>query len=335
MKLPPFILLSSRYRILKKRLHPLTKEFGLTLYVLRKSLLAVIGASIVAIFIFIAIFGHLIAPYEPNEIDIVSRFSTPTGAHPLGTDKLGRDVLSRILCGARYSIRAGLLVLAIAVPTGIILGGIAGLFGGWIDEVIMRVTDVFLAFPSLILAMSFSAALGPGLFNAMLALSIVWWPLYTRLVRGQALSIRESLYVEAARSKGASRWNLIFRHILPNCLSPILVTFTLDMGWIITAAAALSFLGFGAQPPLSEWGRMVSDGRIFLFQAWWVSIFPGCAIALTVLGFNLLGDGIRGCRISVISQDPTSPLNPLFKIGYQVSEPMIWLLLPKCAIGSP
>jgi peptide/nickel transport system permease protein len=293
MKASAFILLSSRYRILKKRLHPLTKEFGLTLYVLRKSLLAVIGAVIVALFIFIAIFGNLIAPYDPNEIDIAARFSTPTREHLLGTDKLGRDVFSRILCGARYSIRSGIIVLAIAVPTGIILGGIAGLFGGWLDEMIMRITDVFLAFPYLILAMSFSAALGPSLFNAMLALSLVWWPLYTRLVRGQALAVRETAYVEAATSKGASKWNLIFKHILPNCLSPILVTFTLDMGWIITAAAALSFLGFGAQPPLSEWGRMVSDGRQYLFQAWWVSLFPGFAIALTVLGFNLLGDGIR------------------------------------------
>ncbi len=293
MKAPPFILLSSRYRILKKRLHPLTKEFGLTLYVLRKSLLAVIGAAIVALFIFISIFGHLITPYEPDEVDIVSRFSPPSKEHLLGTDKMGRDVLSRILYGARYSIRSGLLVLLIAVPTGIILGGIAGLFGGWLDEMIMRITDVFLAFPYLILAMAFSAALGPSLFNSMLALSLVWWPLYTRLVRGQALAVRENAYVEAAISKGAGKWNLIFKHILPNCLSPILVTFTLDMGWIITAAAALSFLGFGAQPPLSEWGRMVSDGRIFLFQAWWVSIFPGLSIALTVLGFNLLGDGIR------------------------------------------
>jgi peptide/nickel transport system permease protein len=158
---------------------------------------------------------------------------------------------------------------------------------------IMRITDVFLAFPYLILAMAFSAALGPSLFNAMLALSLVWWPLYTRLVRGQALAVRENAYVEAAISKGASKRSLIFKHILPNCLSPILVTFTLDLGWIITAAAALSFLGFGAQPPLSEWGRMVSDGRQFLFQAWWVSLFPGFVIALTVLGFNLLGDGIR------------------------------------------
>lgn len=286
-------LLSSRYQILRKRLHPITKEFGLTFFVLRKSPLAVVGASVVLLFVFLALFGESVAPYDPNEIDMVSRFSPPTNEHFFGTDKMGRDIFSRILCGATLSVRAGLVVLAIAVPIGVILGGVAGLFGGWIDETIMRITDVFLSFPPLILAMAFSAALGPSLFNAMVALSVVWWPLYTRLVRGQALSIRETLYVEAARSKGAGKWNLIFRHILPNCLSPILVTFTLDLGWVITATASLSFLGFGAQPPMPEWGKMVADGRIYLMQAWWVSMFPGLAIAFTVLGFNLLGDGIR------------------------------------------
>jgi peptide/nickel transport system permease protein len=285
--------LYSRYQLLKRRTRPSIKELGLTLYVLRKSLLAVIGSLIVAGFIFIAIFGSYIAPYDPYETDIANRFLPPSPSHPLGTDKLGRDVLSRMLHGAGYSAKAGLAVLAIAIPIGIILGGIAGLFGGWLDEFIMRITDVFLAFPYLILAMAFSAALGPTLENAMLALTLVWWPLYTRLVRGQALSIRESTYVEAARSRGASRLSIMFRHILPNCLSPILVTLTLDMGAIILACASLSFLGFGAQPPLPEWGRMVSEGRTYLFQAWWVSMFPGLAIALTVLGFNLLGDGIR------------------------------------------
>jgi len=293
VRLPEGFPFTSRYRILKKRLHPITKEFGLTLYVLRKSTLAVVGAFLVTSFIFLAIFGSLLAPYDPYDVKIEERFIVPSKAHWFGTDKLGRDVLSRMMWGARYSIRAGLVVLALAVPTGVILGGIAGLFGGWRDEVIMRFTDVFLAFPSLILAMSFSAALGPSLFNAMIALSIVWWPMYTRLIRGQALSVRETAYVEAARSRGASNWYLVRRHILPNCLSPILVTLTLDMGWIITATAALSFLGFGAQPPIPEWGRMVSDGRIFMLQAWWVSVCPGLGIVMTVLGFNLLGDGIR------------------------------------------
>lgn len=293
MKTSHLILFSSRYEILKKRLHPLTREMGLTLYVLRRSVLAMLGLCIVAGFIFISFFGKYLAPQDPYEVNIIKRFSTPSAEHFLGTDKLGRDIFSRILCGAKYSIRAGLLVLVIAVPTGIILGAVAGLYGGWVDECIMRITDVFLAFPYLILAMSFSAALGPSLFNAMLALSIVWWPMYARLVRGQALYVRESLYVEAARSKGAGKLYLIRKHILPNCLSPILVAFTLDVGWIILATAALSFLGFGAQPPLPEWGKMVSDGRIYLMQAWWVSLIPGLTIALTVLGFNLLGDGIR------------------------------------------
>jgi len=293
MSLSERLPFSSRYRLLKRRLHPITKEFGLTLYVLRKSTLAIVGALLVSLFLFLAVFGPRIAPYDPYAVKLQERFIPPSKGHWFGTDKMGRDVLTRMLHGAGYSIRAGLLVLVIAVPVGIILGGIAGLFGGWRDEMIMRITDVFLAFPSLILAMSFSAALGPSLFNAMIALSIVWWPMYTRLIRGQALSVRETSYVEAARSRGAGNWYLVRRHILPNCLSPILVTFTLDMGWIITATAALSFLGFGAQPPTPEWGRMVSDGRIYLMQAWWVSVFPGLAIASTVLGFNLLGDGIR------------------------------------------
>ena len=293
MRLVERLPFGSRYRLLKRRLHPITKEFGLTLYVLRKSKLAVFGALVVSIFVFLALFGGRIAPYDPTGVDIANRFIRPCIEHPFGTDKMGRDVLSRIMSGAQYSVRAGLVVLAISLPVGVILGGIAGMYGGWVDETIMRLTDVFLAFPSLILAMAFSAALGPSLFNAMMALSVVWWPYYTRLIRGQALSVRETNYVEAARSRGASNWHIMIRHILPNCFSAVLVTLTLDMGLIVIATAALSFLGFGAQPPTPEWGRMVSDGRIYLMQAWWVSVFPGMAIAFTVLGFNLLGDGIR------------------------------------------
>jgi len=285
--------IGGRLRLLKRRLRPVTKELGLTFYVIRKSKLAVFGAVIVGIFIFLALFGGHLAPYDPNDVEIGDRFLSPSSEHPFGTDKMGRDVLSRLMSGAKYSVRAGLVVLAISLPVGVILGGIAGMYGGWIDELIMRITDVFLAFPSLILAMAFSAALGPSLFNAMLALAVVWWPYYTRLIRGQALSVRESNYVEAARSRGASRWYIMVRHILPNCFSPVLVTLTLDMGLIVIATAGLSFLGFGAQPPQAEWGRMVSDGRIYLMRAWWVTVFPGLAIALTVLGFNLLGDGIR------------------------------------------
>jgi len=287
----------TRYSLLKRRMRPMIKELGLTLYVIRKSPLAVAGGIIVFIFLFMAVFGKYIAPYDPIETDIEDRFLPPTWSGPekhlLGTDKLGRDVLSRLLCGARYSVKVGIVVLAISTPIGVMLGGVAGLLGGWFDELIMRITDVFLAFPYLLLAMAVSAALGPSLDNAMLAISIVWWPPYTRLIRGQALSVRESAYIDAAKSMGEGRLTIIWRHLLPNCLSPVLITLTLDMGAVVLATAALSFLGFGAQPPLPEWGRMISDGRIYMFQAWWVSTFSGLAIALTVLGFNLLGDGIR------------------------------------------
>lgn len=287
----------TRYSLLKRRMRPMIKEFGLTLYVIRKSPLAVAGGIIVFIFLFMAVFGKYIAPYDPIETNIEDRFLSPTWSgsekHLLGTDKLGRDVLSRLLCGARYSVKVGIVVLAISTPIGVMLGGVAGLLGGWFDELIMRITDVFLAFPYLLLAMAVSAALGPSLDNAMLAISIVWWPPYTRLIRGQALSVRESAYIDAAKSMGEGRLSIIWHHLLPNCLSPVLITLTLDMGAVVLATAALSFLGFGAQPPLPEWGRMISDGRIYMFQAWWVSTFSGLAIALTVLGFNLLGDGIR------------------------------------------
>lgn len=285
--------IKTRYSLFKRRIRPMLKEFGLTLYVIRKSPLAVAGGVVVFIFLFIAVFGKYIAPYDPVEANIPEQFQPPSWEHLCGTDKLGRDVFSRLLCGARYSVWVGIVVLTVSTPIGVLLGGVAGLLGGWFDELIMRITDVFLAFPYLLLAMAVSAALGPSLENAMLAISIVWWPPYTRLIRGQALSVRESAYIDAAKSMGEGRLSIIWHHLLPNCLSPVLITLTLDMGAVVLATAALSFLGFGAQPPLPEWGRMISDGRIYLFQAWWVSTFSGLAIALTVLGFNLLGDGIR------------------------------------------
>ncbi len=282
-----------RYSLLKRRIKPMLKEFGLTLYVIRKSPLAVAGGIVVFIFLFIALFGKYMAPYDPIETNIPEQFQSPSRHHLCGTDMVGRDIFSRLLCGARYSVKVGLVVLAVSTPIGVILGGVAGLLGGWFDEAIMRITDVFLAFPYLLLAMAVSAALGPSLENAMFAISIVWWPPYTRLIRGQALSVRESAYIDAAKSMGEGRLAIIWHHLLPNCLSPVLITLTLDMGAVVLATAALSFLGFGAQPPLPEWGRMISDGRLYLFQAWWISTFSGLAIALTVLGFNLLGDGIR------------------------------------------
>jgi peptide/nickel transport system permease protein len=186
-----------------------------------------------------------------------------------------------------------IIVLGIAVPFGTILGLFAGYLGGKYDELIMRVTDIFLAFPSLILSLAVAAALGPSLTNAFLALTIVWWPSYTRLVRGQAISIRESAYIEAARSMGASHTRIIFSHILPNCISPLIISMTQEIGLVILTGSGLSFLGFGAQPPLPEWGRMITEGRIYIFDAWWMTFFPGLALLMVVLAFNLLGDTLR------------------------------------------
>ena len=204
---PPFF--GTRYTLLKRRLTPMLKELGLTLYVIRKSPLAVAGGIVVFIFIFIAIFGQYLAPYDPIETNMENQFLPPSPEHLCGTDKVGRDVFSRLLCGARYSMKVGIVVLTISTPIGVILGGVAGLLGGWFDELIMRITDVFLAFPYLLLAMAVSAALGPSLDNAMLAISIVWWPPYTRLIRGQALSVRESAYIDAAKSMGEGRLAII------------------------------------------------------------------------------------------------------------------------------
>jgi len=286
-------ILSSTYRIWRARIKPRLKELRLSLYIVRKSPLALIGLGIITAFLVIAVLGDFLAPYKPLAVDITNRLQPPSVQHFFGTDEFGRDVFSRLLSGAKYSIQTGVVVLAIAIPLGSILGAIAGYFGGKYDEVIMRITDVFLAFPSLILAMAVSAALGPSLQNVMLSLIVVWWPAYARLVRGQALSVRENAYIEAARSMGASRVRIIFQHILPNSISPVIVRATLEMGMVIIWAAGLSFLGFGAQPPSPEWGRLITEGRIYIFQAWWITAFPGLAILLVVLGFNLLGDGLR------------------------------------------
>jgi peptide/nickel transport system permease protein len=285
--------LFSAYRTWVSRLKPQLKELRLSLYLIRKSPLAVVGLVIIVAFIFIALFGDFLTPYNPYAQELTRRLQPPSAAHLCGTDEFGRDVLSRLLSGAKYSIQTGAVVLLIAVPLGSLLGASAGYFGGKFDEAIMRTTDVFLAFPSLILAMAVSAALGPSLQNVMLALIVVWWPAYARLVRSQALSVKESAYIEAARSSGAGNARIIFRHILPNSISPVIVRATLEMGMVMIWAAGLSFLGFGAQPPSPEWGKLIAEGRIYILQAWWITAFPGLAILLVVLGFNLLGDGLR------------------------------------------
>jgi len=206
---------------------------------------------------------------------------------------MGRDVLSRILWGARPSIVAGFVVVAVAVTVGSLIGSVAGFFGGILDSILMRVTDVFLAFPFLILAMAIAAALGPSLVNSIFAVSLVWWPSYARLVRGLTLSIKENLYVEAARALGTPRLKIVFRHILPNCAGPLLAQATTSFGFAVLATTSLSFVGLGAQPPSPEWGAMIAEGRTYIMSFWWMATFPGLAIAITVLGFSLLGDVIQ------------------------------------------
>ena len=286
-------LQSSRIGQYLERNRAKIEEWKLTLKVLLRSPSAVCGLVLVLLFLFMAVFGPYISPSDPYKIDFAKRLRPPSSGNPFGTDEYGRDLLSRVLHGARVSLIVGIVTLAICVPVGVALGLIAGYFGGVVDEVIMRVTDIFLAFPALVLAMALSVAMGSGLMTVMIALAVVWWPAYVRITRGQVLSVRENLFVEAAKAMGISDFWIIARHILPNVLSPIIVIATMDMGAVILTAAALSFIGLGAQPPTPEWGRLVADGQPYFPECWWYVFFPGIAIFLTVLGFNLLGDGIR------------------------------------------
>jgi peptide/nickel transport system permease protein len=260
---------------------------------LRKSPTAMAGVAIVAFFTLVALLAPRLAPYNPTAAHLSLRLLPPSAAHPFGTDGVGIDVLSRVIYGSRIDMASALLVVVVAGSVGTAVGMAAGWFGGWWDEVLMRVTDIFLAFPGLILAMAISAVLKPDLTNALLAISVTWWPVYARLGRGQALALRGLEFVEAARSEGASTLKVLLRHMLPNAVGPLLVQATLDMGAVILTAAGLSFIGFGAQPPTPEWGVMVSDGQTYLMTQWWVATFPAMAILLLVVGFNLVGDAIR------------------------------------------
>jgi peptide/nickel transport system permease protein len=247
----------------------------------------------VALFALVAIGAPWIAVQDPLAQDLAHRLAGPSRAHPFGLDSLGRDVYSRVVYGARISVASGAAVVAAAMAFGVAAGTAAGWMGGWWDETLMRLTDMFLAFPSLILAMAISAILRPSLTNALLAIAVTSWPAYGRLARAQVLSLRGRDYIEAARAEGATDLAIILRHLIPNAMAPLLVQATLDIGGIILTSAGLSFIGFGAQPPTPEWGLMVSEGRSFLMDQWWISTFPAVAILLLVLGFNLLGDGVR------------------------------------------
>jgi len=235
-------------------------------------------------------------------IVLLVRLRPPGSPHWLGTDELGRDLLSRVIAGARLSLLSAAIVLAIGVSTGSVLGAVSGYYGGRIDNLTMRATDVFLAFPALLLAIIVSTALGPSLVNAAMAIGAVWWPGYARLVRGEFLSLRERAFVEAARSLGSGDVRIISRHIFPNAMSPVLVKITIDVGYAILLTSSLSFIGLGAQPPAPEWGAMVTSGRLYLLGYWWYSTFPGLAIFLAVLGFTMLGDTIRDILDPMLSR---------------------------------
>ncbi len=260
---------------------------------LKKSPLAMVGTVLVAIFLFIALFAPLLAPYDPIKQNLNNILQPPSREHPFGTDTLGRDILSRVIYGARISLIIGVLVVAISSMIGIVAGLISGFFGGYVDLIVMRITDLFLSFPALILAMAIAGALGPSLTNTMIAISLVWWPTYARLIRGQVLTVKNKEFVEAATALGESNIKIMFTHVLPNSVTPAIIQATMDLGAVILTAAGLSFIGFGAQPPTPEWGSMISLGRNYFLKQWWLATFPGLAILTTVIGFNLLGDGIR------------------------------------------
>ena len=224
---------------------------------------------------------------------LADRLQPPSAEHWLGTDELGRDIWSRIVHGSRLTLYIIGIVAVIVGPVGLAVGTIAGYRGGWVDRVLMRITDIFLAFPRLILALAFVAALGPGIENAVIAIAITVWPPYARMARAETLTIRQADYISAVRIQGASTMRIVGRHVVPMCMSSLIVRLTLDMAGIILTAAGLGFLGLGAQPPLPEWGAMISSGRQYLLEQWWVATMPGLAIFITSLGFNLLGDGLR------------------------------------------
>jgi peptide/nickel transport system permease protein len=258
--------------------------------------LALASTVIIILFILIAIFAYQIAPYPEQgagRTNVDQTLQFPYVDHLLGTDRLGRDVLSRVIIGARPALIVPIGVVAFAVLIGAPLGAIAGYKGGRVDEIIMRITDLFLAFPSLLLAMAITSALGRGLQNAAIALVISWWPWYTRLVRGVTVSLRQRYFVEAAQAIGVRDSMIILRHILPNTITPILVQATVDLGTVILAMGGLAFLGLGTQPPAPDWGLMVSEGREYILKQWWISSFPGMVIFIVVLAFNLLGDTLR------------------------------------------
>jgi peptide/nickel transport system permease protein len=257
--------------------------------------LALAGLGIILLLILIAIFADLLSPHNPVQGSLMNARLLPPGSpgYLLGTDDQGRDILSRLIHGSRLTLFVVVLVAIIAAPVGLIIGTVSGYAGGWVDAILMRITDIFLAFPKLVLALALVAALGPGIENAVLAIAVTSWPPYARIARAETMTFRNSEFISAVKLMGASPFRIILRHVMPLCLSSLIVRVTLDMAGIILTAAGLGFLGLGAQPPLPEWGAMIASGRRFILDQWWVAAMPGFAILIVSLGFNLLGDGLR------------------------------------------
>ena len=262
---------------------------------LKKNKMALLGLGILVILVLLALFADVIADYDTVVIkqNLANRLKGPSAEHWLGTDEFGRDIFARLIHGARVSLKVGIIAVGISIVLGGILGALAGFYGGKIDNIIMRIMDVFLAVPSILLAIAIVSALGPSILNLMVAISISSVPSYARIVRASVLSIRDQEFVEAARAIGANNARIIFRHIIPNSLAPVIVQGTLGVASAILSTAGLSFIGLGIQPPAPEWGSMLSGGRQYLRYAWWVTTFPGVAIMITILSLNLLGDGLR------------------------------------------
>ncbi len=281
------------FNILMKQKLETLKEY---LYLLKQNKLTFVSLIVILFLVIIAIIAPIIAPFPSHiygDVNPQDKLLAPSRVYFLGTDEVGRDLFSRVLYGTRISLLGSLIAVGIGLLIGVPLGLMAGYYGGFIDEFIMRIVDMFLSFPPLLLAMAIAAFLGPSLQNAILALIIAWWPWYTRLIRGQVVSIKEREFVRAAHAIGTPSRQIMLKHILPNCISPIIVQASMDLGGIILTLAALSFLGLGAQAPTPEWGLIINTSRTYFLKAWWYSTFPGMAIFITVLSFNLLGDGLR------------------------------------------
>jgi peptide/nickel transport system permease protein len=276
----------------KYSLRPQRSKLSTAIYFLKRNHLALVGLVIVLFILFITLAAPWLTPYDPLKQAIPDRLQPPSATYLFGTDQLGRDILSRVMYGGRISLPAALAVVILAGLVGTVVGSIAGFLGGLVEELFMRLTDIFMAFPTIILAMAIAAALGPNITNAIIAMIVVWWPNYARIVRSLVLSVKENEYVQASRALGATEIRVLGRVVLPNSFPPVLVMATLDLGNAILVFAGLSFLGLGAEPSKPEWGRMIADGIKF-FDQWWISAFPGLAIFLIVMAFNFLGDGLR------------------------------------------